>query len=260
MVLSIRTEIHGKGGDKTNGFHPTLRTTVKIAPQEEEEGGGGGEEEELIGGGCGLMLVYEFPSSVILDEYELRGLYSEGRLSDPPAAPISCGSQQEEEDLFRVSDGVHLEAPASPHQSPPSLLIPITTRSQHAFLVPLHLRYLPPVNQHTHSSPVRHITIQPPRLLKWCSQTNNNLPSRFNLTDFSPTTKRLIHQTFSSPNRTQPRFQTLTVITPSSHHHLDNVPLQISVPVGYQQDEFLHACQKETKLKQLISLPFLMYV
>ncbi|OAV89917.1 hypothetical protein PTTG_28481 [Puccinia triticina 1-1 BBBD Race 1] len=211
-MIRLTTEL----SERVHGFHPTLRTTVTVRVDERDA------LEE-----CAAGLVYAaVPGTVIVDRYQLRVLYEEGRLSEPTAVPTGPL------DLLVWADG-DLEGPASrpdPPQ-PGGLLVPLPLHlsSDFSMHIPLHLRYLPPIVS-PEVRPVRDILIEPPVLVKWCNQSTAN-PSESTLPAISPATIRLLSETFSTPHRP------LSALSTDGSY--PSTPIRLSVPVGVQDDELL---------------------
>jgi hypothetical protein len=158
-MVRLTTELN----ERLYGFHPTLRTTVTMRS----------EEREALDE-CAVGLVFAgLPEMVIVDRYQLRVLYEEGRLSEPRVVPSGGGPL----DLLVWADP-DLEGPAS-RPDPPGLgglMVPLPLGhfdSNLSLIIPLHLRYLPPIlDSKTHPRPVRDVLIQPPSLVKWCNQSS----------------------------------------------------------------------------------------
>ncbi|KNF05126.1 hypothetical protein PSTG_01755 [Puccinia striiformis f. sp. tritici PST-78] len=208
-MISLRTGI----SEPVYGFHPALKTTITM----------GSDEREALAG-CAVGLVYaEIPGTVIVDRYQLRVLYDEGRLSEPTGLPMGPL------DLLVWTDA-DLEGPASrpdPPQ-PGGLMIPLPLHLNHtlSITVPLHFRYLPPIVD-SKTLPLQEVFITPPSLAKWCNQTTA-ARSDPNLT---PATIKLLSKTFSAHHLS------LEALHAADSH--PSTPIRLTVPVGVQDDELL---------------------
>ncbi|KAA1083020.1 hypothetical protein PGT21_022948 [Puccinia graminis f. sp. tritici] len=216
-MVGLTTEL----SERVYGFHPSLRTTVTLSTDEVE-----GLKE------CAVGLVFAgLPGTVIVDRYQLRALYEEGRLSEPRVVPTKDGLL----DLLVWTDP-DLEGPAS-RPDPPGLgglmvPLPLPFTGSLSILVPLHLRYLPPIlDPKTDRRPVREVLIQPPSLVKWCNQSTP-IASETSLPAISPDEIRLLSEFFSSP------FQPLQGLPTVDAHLHPSSPIRLSVPVGVQHDEW----------------------
>jgi hypothetical protein len=137
----------------SSGFHPTLSTELtQLSP---------------LGSTCSLHLLYDFGSDIILDQYQIRQLHSEGRLvhskrsfDDVDSSNKGKGKSIQAE--LYLGGHLDLEAPVSqvdPQQHSYALLsMPISSPSTSnlpegyevpqvdvTVELPLHLRYQEPV-------------------------------------------------------------------------------------------------------------------
>ncbi|POW13269.1 hypothetical protein PSHT_07767 [Puccinia striiformis] len=209
----------------------------------------GSDEREALAG-CAVGLVYaEIPGTVIVDRYQLRVLYDEGRLSEPTGLPMGPL------DLLVWTDA-DLEGPASrpdPPQ-PGGLMIPLPLHLNHtlSITVPLHFRYLPPIAD-SKTLPLQEVFITPPSLAKWCNQTSQSshqssctlraellffslmspaaARSDPNLPNLTPATINLLSKTFSAHHLS------LEALHAADSH--PSTPIRLTVPVGVQDDELL---------------------
>ncbi|POW06036.1 hypothetical protein PSTT_09290 [Puccinia striiformis] len=209
----------------------------------------GSDEREALAG-CAVGLVYaEIPGTVIVDRYQLRVLYDEGRLSEPTGLPMGPL------DLLVWTDA-DLEGPASrpdPPQ-PGGLMIPLPLHLNHtlSITVPLHFRYLPPIvdsktlplqkssSRRPHSQsgvtrPVSHL-INPlatlrAELLFFSLMSPAAARSDPNLPNLTPATINLLSKTFSAHHLS------LEALHAADSH--PSTPIRLTVPVGVQDDELL---------------------